>query len=104
MTYLVKLTSRAERDLTSLYDQINAANSVLAERWYLGLKAAILELDEMPNRNAITPENKALRHLLNGRKPHIYRVIFRVKTKARVVEVLHIRHGARRKFRASELR
>ncbi len=103
MAYRVEVTPRAERDLASLYLQINAADSKLARRWYLGLAAGILSLRQMPNRNPVTPENKRLRHLLYGRKPHVYRVIFRVSSKYRIVEVLHIRHGAQHKFRASDL-
>lgn len=103
MAYLVEITPRAERDLDSLYLDINAIDSERARQWYLGLRGAILGLGEMPNRNPATPENKRLRHLLYGTKPHVYRVIFRVRNKARRVEVLHIRHGARRRFRASDL-
>ena len=104
MAYRVEITPRAERDLTSLFAYLNAADSQQAHEWYLGLKAAILSLSEMPNRNPVTRENKRLRQLLYGRKPHVYRVIFRVKSKGRQVEILHIRHGARRKFRARDLR
>jgi plasmid stabilization system protein ParE len=41
--------------------------------------------------------------LLYGGKPHVYRAIYRVLEKQKVVEVLHIRHGARREFTASGL-
>jgi mRNA-degrading endonuclease RelE of RelBE toxin-antitoxin system len=57
----------------------------------------------MPNRCPATPENPRLRHLLYGRKPHVYRVIYRVLENEKRVNVLHIRHGARRKFKASGL-
>src|SRR5436305_13048251 len=50
MAYLVSITSRAERDLTQLYSQINAENSSAALKWYLGLKEAILSLEEHPSR------------------------------------------------------
>jgi toxin ParE1/3/4 len=103
MAYLVRIASRAERDLVSLYDEINAPDSAAARRWYRGLKQAILSLAERPNRCSVTPENKRLRHLLYGEKPHLYRVIYRVDGRRRQVDVLHIRHGARRKFRASDL-
>jgi plasmid stabilization system protein ParE len=103
MAYLVEITPRAERDLTSLYVDINATDSERARQWYLGFTEAILGLAEMPNRNPITPENKRLRHLLYGRKPHVYRAIFRLRNKARRVEILHIRHGGRRRFKASDL-
>lgn len=98
MAYLVKLMPRAQRDLALLFEHIHAAESVTAFRWYEGLKRAILSLEKHPNRCAVTPENKQLRHLLFGRKPHIYRVIYRVRERKKQVEVLHIRHGARRNF------
>ena len=46
----------------------------------------------------MTPEDNNLRHLLYGNKPHIYRVIFRISPESKAVEILHIRHGARREF------
>jgi toxin ParE1/3/4 len=103
MAYLVRIASRAERDLVSLYWEINAPNSATARQWYRGLKQAILSLAERPNRCPVTPENKRLRHLLYGERPHLYRVIYRVDGRRWQVDVLHIRHGARRKFRASDL-
>jgi toxin ParE1/3/4 len=74
-----------------------------ARKWYAGLKKQILSLEKLPNRCAVTPEKKTVRHLLYGRKHGVYRVIYRVIEKRKVVEVLHIRHGARKKFRATEL-
>ncbi|MGA3196994.1 MAG: type II toxin-antitoxin system RelE/ParE family toxin [Terriglobales bacterium] len=102
MVYLVKTTLRAERDLAALYAEINAEESERARQWYFKLKAAILELGEMPNRHPITRENKRLRHSLFGHKPHVYRVIFRIRKRLRQVEVLHVRHGRRRDFRTIE--
>jgi toxin ParE1/3/4 len=103
MAYLVSLSSRAERDLAQLYDDINASDSDAARRWYGGLKRSILSLEELPRRCAITPENRKFRHLLYGSKPHIYRVIYRIIESMKRVEILHIRHGARRKFKRSDL-
>lgn len=103
MAYLVRIASRAERDLASLYLRINAADSTAARQWYEGLKRAILSLAERPNRCPVTPENKKLRHLLYGRKPHVYRVVYHVNERRRQVDVLHIRHGARRKLRSPDL-
>ena len=99
MAYLVRITSRAERDLERLYSQINARNSAAALKWYLGLRDAVLSLEGQPNRCPVTPENRKLRHMLYGRKPHVYRVIYRVLERGKQVEVLHIRHGARRKLK-----
>ena len=102
MAYLVNLTGRAERDLAFLFSEIDAEYSDAALKWYRSLKEAILSLEEQPNRCPTTPEKPDLRHLLYGHKPHIYRVIYRVVEKRKQVDVLHIRHGARRRFKASD--
>ena len=98
MAYLVSFTLRAQRDLASLYREIDAARSGAAMKWLQGLSNAILGLEELPNRCPVAPENARLRHLLYGPKPHVYRVIYRVLEKQKVVEVIHIRHGARQGF------
>ena len=104
MAYLVNITARAERDLLLLFGAINAEDSGAALKWYWGLRDGILSLGEHPNRCARTPEKADLRRLLYGHKPHIYRVIYRVVEKRKQVYVLHIRHGARRRFKASEIK
>jgi toxin ParE1/3/4 len=103
MAYVVKIFPRAERNLAGLYAKINAEHSDAALRWYQGLRESILSLDEYPNRCPVTPENAGLRHLLYGRKFHVYRIMFRVVEKQKWVEVLHIRHGARQEIKASNL-
>lgn len=103
MAYQVSITSHAERDFACLYDEIDAHNSKAALKWYRGLKKVVLSLDELPERCPATPEDSQLRNLLYGRKPHVYRAIFRVRQKENVVEILHIRHGATRPFQSSNL-
>ncbi len=99
MAYVVNITPRAERDLTHLYEAIGAETSDVALSWYQELKAAIVSLGEYPDRCPIIPENPHYRHLLHGTKHNIYRVIYRIVEKRKRVEVLHIRHGARDKFK-----
>ncbi len=103
MAYLVKITPRAERDLTHLFQQMNAEHSEAALEWYRGLKEAVLSLQEHPNRCPVTRKKSELRHLLYGSRIHVYRVIFRVLEKQKQIELLHIRHGARRKLKESDL-
>ena len=103
MAYVVNIAVRAEREFASLYREINAEESDAALKWYRGLKKAVLSLEEVPNRCPVTPEKAQLHHLLYGNKPHVYRVIFRVVEKQKRVDVLHIRHGARDKLKASEV-
>jgi toxin ParE1/3/4 len=103
MAYVVSITARAERDLAHPYEEINAEYSNAALKWYWDLKKAILSLEEQPNRCAVTRKKGELRHLLHGNKPHIYRVIYRILEEHKRVEVLHTRHGARRKPKVSDL-
>jgi hypothetical protein len=60
-----------------------------------------------PGRTAepmpVTRKKDKLRHLLCGDKPNVYRVIYRVLEEQKYVEVLHIRHGAKRKLKPSDL-
>ncbi len=104
MAYLVNLTRRSQRDLAHLYYEINAGTSDAALTWYRGLKRAILSLENHPGRCPVAPEMDKLRHLLYGNKPHIYRVIYRILERQKQVDVLHIRHGARKPFKASDFR
>lgn len=94
---------RAERDLAGIYAAISAQSSDAALAWYLNLRDAIERLRTSPNRCPVTSEDRQFRHLLYGRKPHIYRVIYRVLEKQKQVEVLHIRHGARDEFKTADV-
>jgi toxin ParE1/3/4 len=104
MEYLVKITPRAERDLAYLFRNINAAQSKSALKWYWSLKDAILRLRKYPSRCPLARNCGTLRHLLYGRKPNVYRVIFRIVKSQKCVEILHIRHGARRELKEIYLR
>jgi plasmid stabilization system protein ParE len=97
MKHAVNVTLRAERDLARLYGEIEAANSETARESHRGLKKRIFSLEKLPFRSAITPENRNLRHLLYGHRRNTYRVIYRVVGMR--VNVLHVRHGARKKLR-----
>ncbi|MGH6794868.1 MAG: type II toxin-antitoxin system RelE/ParE family toxin [Methylocella sp.] len=98
MAYRVELTSRASRDLARLCSYINAANSEQARAWFNGLEAAVYSLDRNPARGATIPEDESLRHLLYGKKPRLYRIIYGVDERRRAVTVLHIRYAARQAY------
>ncbi|HYL61354.1 MAG TPA: type II toxin-antitoxin system RelE/ParE family toxin [Candidatus Methylomirabilis sp.] len=59
---------------------------------------AVDSLQQFPERGAITPEDGKLRHLLFGQSSDVYRIIYRVEKRRAVIDVLHIRHGARAPF------
>lgn len=100
MPYLVRLTDRAVRDMEAVYEFIEADASEMAFAWFNELTKAIYSLERFPERGAFAPESKKLRYLLFGKKASAYRVIYAVDRRNRVVNVLHIRHGARAVFSA----
>jgi plasmid stabilization system protein ParE len=107
MTYRVELAHRAVRDLEILYVEKNAAESQAAARWYNGLEEVVYTLATHPYRCPAAPEarkvKRKLLHLLYGKKPHVYRVIYEVDERQQTVWVLTIRHGAMRRLKASDL-
>ena len=76
VAYLVKLSSRAERDLALIYDRIHAEYSETALRWYAGLKKTVLSLEDKPLRCPVVRKRDKVRQLLYGSKPHVYRVFY----------------------------
>jgi toxin ParE1/3/4 len=95
MPYLVRLADRALRDMEAIYEFIDAEASEIAFAWFNDLAREIYSLERFPERGAVIPESKKLRHLLFGKKPSTYRIIYAVDKRNDVVNVLHIRHGAR---------
>ena len=95
MKYLVRLTSRALRDMEAINDYVEGDASQHAFAWFNRLAKTIYCLERFPSRGLVIPENKKLRHLLFGKKPHICRIIYAVNKRHHVVNVLHIRHGVR---------
>jgi len=104
MAYRINITPRAQRDLESIYAAVDAERSDTAFRWFIELERAILNLEEIPTRCPITPEDVGLRHLLFGKKPHVYRVVYQILEKQKKVDVLHVRHGARQAFEPDDLK
>jgi toxin ParE1/3/4 len=107
MAYLVEFSAVAFRDLEMLHMEKNAAESEAAARWYNGREESVDALKWNPHRCSRAPESRKLkrklRHLLYGKKPNIYRVIFELDEDRQVVLILTIRHGVRRKFTLSDL-
>ena len=99
MAFRIEYTHLAQADLdmllTWLIDQ-HAAEAGL--RWFNGLQAAVESLRDMPQRCPLFRTNPRLsfevRQLFYGRKPHAYRILFRII--GDTVFILRIRHGRRR--------
>ena len=98
MAFRVRTTTKAKRDLDDILKRLLSQEAgETGLRWFQGLREAVATLADFPQRCALAPENAVfpfeVRHLLYGRKPHVYRVIFTVE--GNTVSVLHIRHGRR---------
>jgi toxin ParE1/3/4 len=95
MEYLVRLTDRALRDMEAIYEFIEADTSEAALARINELSEAISSLERYPERGAVIPESEKFRHLLFGKKQATYRIIYAVNKRNAVLNILHIRHGAR---------
>ncbi len=99
MPYLVRLADRALRDLENIYQSVATDESSHAFAWFNRFAEAIYSLERLPDRGAVTDKNRQVRHLLFGKKPHVYRIIYKGGKRDRIVDVLHIRHCARAPLR-----
>ena len=98
MTYRVRISARARRDLEKLYRRIRAENSEQARIWFNGLEKAVRSLSPHPGHFPVIPENSQHRHLLYGEKRDVYRAIFWIDETSATVTIVNIRHGARGPF------
>ena len=99
MDFRVELTDQAKSDIAAIHVWLVAHEAGDAgARWFAALRQAIDSLHALPARCPIAPESREasveVRHLLYGRRPHVYRILFSIEND--VVHVLHIRHGRRR--------
>jgi toxin ParE1/3/4 len=98
MAYRVRLLPRAESDLQTLFQYITERAPLRGVEWFNALEEAIGSLCNNPERcpvvASLSTQAHAVRQLLYGRKPHVYKVYFQIV--GDTVDVLHIRHGARR--------
>ena len=103
MTYSVKLSARARRELQSITDYLAQRNQSAADRWNRGIVLAMRSLADQPQRFALAMESDAfpfqIHQLLYGRKRN-YRVVYTIQGNA--VVVLTIRHAAQDNLDPSE--
>jgi len=96
MPYRVEVSARAARDLDAIFAFIRAEQSEQAFAWFRGLTEALGSLSFLPRRSPAALEGAGLRQLLYGRRPHVYRIVYRVDDERQTVSIVHIRHRARR--------
>jgi plasmid stabilization system protein ParE len=105
MAYRVEFRPKAENDLETLFRHLVQETPLHAPQWVSGLEDAIYALREMPERCPVLRQFSrptiAVRQLLYGRYPHVYKIYFTIE--ARTIWILHIRHSARRDPKRREL-
>jgi plasmid stabilization system protein ParE len=57
MVYTVNLSTRAVRNIRSIYQFINAETSALAAKWFYGLEETVFSLDHHPQRGQPSQDN-----------------------------------------------
>ena len=97
MTYRVELTGSAQADADAAYQWL-AERGFRAADWFNGLVDAVESLSQLPTRCRLARESaefdEPVRQLLYGKSPHVYRVLFVIRSD--VVYVVHVRHAARK--------
>jgi plasmid stabilization system protein ParE len=81
--------------MEAIYDAVEADTSLQAFAWFERLAQAVYSLERFPNRGTSVSGSKKLRHLLFGKRPSVFRIIYVIDKGHQVVNVLHIRHAAR---------
>jgi len=107
MAYRIEFADRAARDLEALMWKgtlrIRSGLALVQTAW----RRRSTRFATCPDRCPMAPEarklRRELRHLLYGKKPHVYRVIYEVDERRQTVWVLTVRHGARRRLKASDV-
>ena len=105
MAYQLIVQPQAEADIIEAFHFLSARSPEAAGRWYREVRAAMHSLAEMPARCPLAPEaamlglenlGLELRQLLYGKRPGIYRIVFRIVEDAGEVHILTVRDGARK--------
>ncbi len=101
MTHRIVITDRALANLREIRDYIARRSPESAARFLEKLLASFDRLEDSPARFALAPENELVPYELRQYLLKPYRILYRVD--GRTAQILHIRHGARRRAGADEL-
>lgn len=101
MRFRVVITNRALDDLRDIRNFIAKRSPVNAERFLHRLLGEFDVLETLPDSFRTAPENDAVPYTLRQLIVKPYRILYRVT--GRRVEILHIRHAARRPAAPDEL-
>ncbi len=97
--YDISFAPAAAEDLAEILKWLEAEAPQEVREWYASIKAHIKTLERLPTRCPLAPENglwgnEPIRQLLFQGYPSKYRILFTINEQQ--VQILNIRHGARR--------
>lgn len=101
MKYRVIIQPDASREIEEAYQFIAESSPLEAARWFNRAYAAIDTLERLPRRCARAPEDHLVLQEIRQLLITPYRIIFDIQGKT--VNVLHVRHGARREMNVKDL-
>lgn len=107
MAYKIVVLPEAEIEIKQAFSYISEHAPEAAIRWYRCVREAIESISEMPARCPVTPEsaklNFEIRHLLYGKRPGIYRIVFRIAEEEQEVHILTVRHSTRKSLSQEDM-
>ncbi|MEK7725362.1 MAG: type II toxin-antitoxin system RelE/ParE family toxin [Acidobacteriota bacterium] len=93
MQYQVIITPSAKADIFETNAWLLENYSHVAEKWLWETSQKITSLSKLPERCPVSPESEAfdvvVRHLIYGKKPHTYRILFSIQEEK--VYILRVR-------------
>jgi plasmid stabilization system protein ParE len=112
MAFRVEIAPQAFNDLDAIAEYIKRNGSFdQAEEWFNGIVDAIRTLEDMPSRSPIADESEELgqevRVLLYGKRNRRYKIYYAIRQETPStgsVRVFHVRHWARERLSADEVR
>ena len=101
MSYRIIITDRALSDLREIRDYIAKRSPENAARFLSKLVTRLDQIERSPESFAEAPEDPLVPYTLRQYVVKPYRILYRVE--GRIVQILHVRHGARRPARPDEI-
>ena len=99
MSWRVFITPHAVAELTAIHDYISRDSTENANNMVSRILTAIEGLAILPHRNIYQKSSRKLRGPVYDLPVEAYIIFFRIDEQARIVNVVSIRHSARRRPR-----
>jgi toxin ParE1/3/4 len=93
----LSLTPRAAQDLNAILEYLNERNPAGAQKVSVAIERALVLLGERPYSGRIMKRKRRIRVKVVARDPYL--LFYRIE--AETIVVVHIRHGAQRRWKGT---